>query len=106
MTRPRSPVVLAVLFRLLIWGLAGATSAGVLDITWTAPTANTDGSPLTGLYTYRVYYASGTSTPCPGSAFFTVSGSRFSDATATFTLTGLTQDTVYFVSVAAVGHER
>jgi hypothetical protein len=35
-----------------------------------------------------------------------VSGSRFSDATATFTLTGLTQDTVYFVSVAAVGRER
>jgi hypothetical protein len=54
MTRPRSPVVLALLFLLLIWGLAGATSAGVLDITWTAPTANTDGSPLTGLYTYRV----------------------------------------------------
>lgn len=103
MNRTRIPVVLVVLFLLVLWGLAPGASSGVLDVTWTAPTTDTDGSPLTFLNTYRVYYASGTSTPCPGSAFFTVSGSTFGGATATFTLTGLTQDTVYYVSVAAVG---
>ena len=102
MSRTRSPVVLVVLFLLVLWGLAGGASAGVLDVTWTAPTTNADGLPLTGLDTYRVYYASGTSTPCPGAVFFTVSGSRFSGATATFTLTGLTDNTVYYVSVTAV----
>lgn len=103
MTQTRSPVVLVVLFLLVLWGLAGGVSAGVLDVIWTAPTAITDGSPVTGLNTYRVYYASGTTSPCPGPAFFTVSGSAFSGATVTFTLTGLTQDAIYYVSVAAVG---
>src|SRR5207249_6577454 len=42
--------------------------AGILDASWTAPTTNTDGSPLTDLAAYRVYY--GTSgAPCPGGTF-------------------------------------
>src|SRR5262245_20953871 len=97
MTRTRCPVVLVTLFLFVLWGLVGGASAGVLDVTWRAPTANTDGSPLAGLDTYRIYYASGTSTPCPGAVFVTVGGS-----TVTVTLTGLTENTVYFVSVAAV----
>ena len=43
--------------------------AGILDASWTAPTTNTDGSPLTDLAAYRVYY--GTSgAPCRGARFF------------------------------------
>ena len=97
MTRTGSPVILVTLFLSVLWGLVGVASAGILDVTWTAPTANTDGSPLAGLDSYRIYYASGTSTPCPGAVFATVSGS-----TVTVTLAGLTDNTIYFVSVAAV----
>ena len=103
MSGTRSLVVLVVLFSLVFWGLGGGASAGVLDVTWRAPTTNTDGSPLKALDSHRVYYASGTSSPCPGSAFVTVGRSRFSDAIVTFTLTGLTDNTVYYVSVTAVG---
>jgi plastocyanin len=98
----RTRIILVALFLLVFRGLVGGAIAGVLDVTWAAPTTNTDGSPLTSLDTYRVYYSSGTSTPCPGSAPLTVSGSGFSGATVTFTLTGLTEHTVYYVSIAAV----
>src|SRR5947207_15271028 len=48
--------------------IAIPTEAGILDASWTAPTTNTDGSPLTDLASYRVYY--GTSgAPCPGGTF-------------------------------------
>jgi hypothetical protein len=61
-------------FRLIGLTLSGvllvtATAhAGVLTATWTAPIANTDGSPLTDLALYRVYYSIFDS-PCPGSTF-------------------------------------
>jgi hypothetical protein len=102
MSWTRSLVVLVVLFLLVLWGLGGGVSAGVLDVAWTAPRTNTDGSPLTTLAAYRLYYASETSRPCPGAAFVTVGDSRLSDAIVTFTLTGLTDNMVYYVSVTAM----
>src|SRR5713101_9065387 len=94
-------------FGLLLGGVllvAAPGEAGVLDASWTAPTTNTDGSPLTDLASYRVYY--GTSTPpCPESSFFQVASSTPSPApnqTVTFTLTGLSQNTLYYVSVTAL----
>ena len=65
----RAAVNLVSLGLLLGGVLFGATpaSAGVLDASWTAPTTNTDGSPLTDLASYRVYY--GSSQPCPGVSF-------------------------------------
>src|SRR5262245_40558670 len=66
-------------------------SAGVLDASWTAPTQNTDGSPLTDLVSYRVYYGPATA-PCPGPAFFTVTSPTSSPAPGTvvsYRLTGL-----------------
>src|SRR5213593_3037051 len=79
-------------------------SAGILDASWTAPTTNTDGSPLTDLASYRIYY--GTSTPpCPESSSFQVASSTPSPApnqTVTFTLTGLSENTLYYVSVTAL----
>src|SRR5499426_644742 len=79
-------------------------TAGVLDATWTAPTTNTDGSQLTDLSVYRVYY--GTSdTPCPSGTFVTVpspSPTPPAGQTVSARLTGLINNTVYNVSVAAV----
>src|SRR5262249_37512098 len=49
--------------------LASPGHAGVLNASWTAPTVNTDGSPLTDLGLYRVYYGAGTTDPCRGSSF-------------------------------------
>src|SRR5438128_11277511 len=51
--------------------LASPVRAGVLDSTWNAPTTNADGSPVTGVASYRIYY--GTSNPpCPASSFLAV----------------------------------
>src|SRR3989475_2298723 len=79
-------------------------SAGILDASWTAPTTNTDGSPLTDLASYRVYYGTA-STPCPGSSFVQVTSSTSSpppNQTVTARLTGLTTGALYFVVVTAV----
>src|SRR3989475_10884580 len=82
--------------------------AGILDVSWTAPTTNTDGSPLTDLASYRVYYGA-SSAPCPGASFLQVTSSTSSpppNQTVTFRLTGLSTGTLYNVSVTAVGHTR
>src|SRR5437773_10464185 len=78
--------------------------AGILDASWTAPTTNTDGSPLTDLASYRVYYGSATGS-CPGSIFFEVASPTSSPApntTMSFRLVGLAPGTRYYVSVTAV----
>jgi hypothetical protein len=85
--------------------LAAAWShAGVLNASWTAPTTNTDGSLLTELALYRVYYSTSAS-PCPGSHFVQVATSTSippPDQTVSFQLTGLTTGSSYSVSVTAV----
>src|SRR5438309_1273694 len=79
-------------------------SAGVLDASWTAPTTNTDGSPLIDLASYRVYY--GASAPqCPGGTFVQVPSSTSTPSanqTVISRLTGLTAGTLYNVSLTAV----
>jgi hypothetical protein len=78
--------------------------AGILNASWTAPTTNSDGSPLTDLASYRVYYGT-SSSACPGSSFFQVASSTPSPApnqTVTASLTGLSTGTLYYVSVTAV----
>ncbi|PYM97031.1 MAG: hypothetical protein DME04_00070 [Candidatus Rokuibacteriota bacterium] len=85
--------------------VAGPGHAGVLDASWTAPTTNTDGSPLTDLASYRVYYAAAATDPCPGPAFFQVASPTPSPGpgtTVSLRLTGLTTGTLYYVSVTAV----
>src|SRR5213593_3399816 len=80
------------------------TVAGVLDTSWTAPTTNTDGSALTDLAAYRVYYGTSAS-PCPGGTFVQVPStvsSPPSNQTVSLRLTNLTTGTLYTVSVAAV----
>lgn len=77
---------------------------GVLDASWAAPTVNTDGSPLTDLASYRVYYGQATA-PCPGPVFFQVESPTPSPApntTVSSRLTGLTTGDLYYVAVTAV----
>jgi hypothetical protein len=84
--------------------LVAPGGAGILVVSWTAPTANTDGAPLMDLAVYRVYH--GTSDPpCPGSSFFEMvspTPSPPADQSVAFRLTGLSTGLLYYVSVTAV----
>src|SRR6266481_6352860 len=83
---------------------AGPARAGVLDATWTAPTTNTDGSPLTDLASYRIYYGI-TSSPCPGSSVVQATSPSSSPGpgqTVSQRLTGLTAGALYNVAVTAM----
>src|SRR5437867_13305516 len=85
--------------------LAAVTAhAGILDASWTAPTTNIDGSPLTDLAFYRIYYGTD-SAPCPGSSFVQVASSTpspLSNEPVTFRLTGLSTGNLYYGSITAV----
>jgi hypothetical protein len=86
---------------ILLAALSG--EAGVLDVSWAAPTENLDGSSLTDLASYRVYY--GPDPACPGSAVSQVASptpSPAPDEIVSLRLTGLTTGTFYYVSVTAV----
>jgi Big-like domain-containing protein/ASPM-SPD-2-Hydin domain-containing protein len=92
---------------LLLCGILLVTepgTAGILDATWTAPTTNTDGSPLTDLASYWLYYGT-SSSPCPGSSSIQVASPTSSpgpNQTISVRLTGLTTGTLYNVAVSAV----
>jgi hypothetical protein len=73
---------------------ATASTGGSAAVTWSVPTQNTDGTALTDLSGYRIFY--GTS-PSALTRSVDVSGS----ATTSRTVTGLGQGTYYF-AVAAV----
>jgi hypothetical protein len=83
---------------------ASPGSAGLLDASWAAPTTNIDGSSLTSLVSYRVYFGTG-SAPCPGPSFLPVASPASSPSpnqTVGARLTGLATGTRYFVAVTAV----
>src|SRR5438105_13730366 len=83
-------------------------TAGILDATWTAPTTNTDGSPLTDLKSYRVYY-SASSAPCLGSSLAQIASPTSSpgpNQTVSLRLTGLTIGSRYNVAARAVDAVR
>ena len=83
--------------------VASSGHAGVLTASWTAPTTNTDGSALTDLALYRVYYDTSDS-PCRGSTFFEVASPTpipQPGQTLSFQLTGLTTASIYNVSITA-----
>jgi len=100
-SRPRWLLASLVLAALIF---AGPVGAGVLDASWTAPTTNTNGSQLTDLASYRVYYGPATA-PCPGPAYFQVPSPTTTpgpNTTVSFRLSGLTAGTLYYVAVSAV----
>ncbi len=78
--------------------------AGFLDLAWDAPTTNTDGTPLTDLAIYRVYFGT-SSAPCLGSSFQEVTSPTLSPTpgdSLVLRLGGLTPGTKYFVQVTAL----
>jgi len=78
--------------------------AASLSLSWNAPTANADGSPLQDLAGYRVYI--GTSVPnCPSGSFHSVSSatrSPGSGQTVSTSVTQLTGGTRYYIRITAV----
>jgi hypothetical protein len=66
-----------------------ATPTGSATLSWTAPTSNTDGSPISGLAGYHIYYGTD---PSNLTASIDVVGA----ATTTYAVTGLAPGTYYF----------
>ena len=81
-----------------------APGAGMLTASWTEPTTNTDGTPLTDLASYRLYYGTAP-TPCPGTLFITKAApvpTPAANSILTQPVTGLIEGTRYYVSVTAL----
>jgi len=70
-----------------------AATAGTATLTWTAPIINTDGTPVTPLSGYTIYYGTSQSAMTQTVA---VSGA----GTTTYQLTGLAAGTWYFAVAA------
>lgn len=95
--RRRPAVVLAA----MALAAAGCASGGVLDVSWSTPKTNADGSPRTDATSYVVYYST-KNQPCPGGTFVKVSPRQVSDQKVSVQLTGLKPGELYYVSVVAV----
>lgn len=102
---------ISMLVALLVF-TAPVHAAGVLDATWTEPITNTDGSALTDLGSYKIYYLqTATALACPGTQFFTKPAPLATpgpNSMQSFGLTGLVAGQPYRVQVTAVdltGHE-
>ena len=55
--------------------------AASLDVSWTGPTTNADGTPLVDLAGYRVYLGAAAPPPCPGTPFGAVASSSVAPTT-------------------------
>ena len=88
-----------------VFSTEAPVGAGVLDASWTAPDRTiTNGSPLTDLGSYRVYYGA-TSSPCHGASSFQVASSTPNPPAGqivSYRLRGLTTGSRYYVTVSAV----
>jgi hypothetical protein len=71
---------------------ASATGTGSATLTWAAPTHNTDGSPVTGLVGYHIYY--GTSQSDPSKSI------NVAATSTSYVVEGLAPGTYYFTVVA------
>jgi len=73
------------------------TFAGKISLSWIAPTTNADGSPLTNLAGYILYYGTAS-----GSYIHSVDVGNVT----TYTLTGLAQGQTYYIVTAAYNISR
>ena len=84
--------------------LIGCATGGVLDASWVAPVTNTDGTPVTEVVSYRVYYSTA-DPPCPRGTAIVAAAPKVPlapDQRLSVRLTGLTLGELYYVAVTAV----
>jgi len=97
-------LVLAGFISVAILASLSRADAASLNVSWTAPTTNADGTPLKDLAGYRLYL--GTQTPaCPSASFHSVSSTTAAPAAnqqVSQRLTGLSVNTTYVGRVTAV----
>jgi hypothetical protein len=68
------------------------TPGGMISLTWDPPTTNTDGSPLTNLSGFKIYY---------GTVSRTYDHFIDVENVTTYTLFGLTQGSTYYITATA-----
>ncbi len=84
--------------------LPAPTFAGHLDLGWTAPATNTDGSQLTDLASYRIYYTTA-SGACKNATAQTLAApipNPVAGTMVSYSLSGLSTGSTYFVQVSAL----
>ena len=91
---PRSRVLMLYGLILSLVFMAEWVYAGEAELTWTAPTQNTDGTPLTDLAGFKIYMGTTLGGPYP------VSIDIADPAATTFTVPNLSEGTYFFVSTA------
>lgn len=91
---PRARVLMLYGLILSLVFMAEWAHAGEAELTWTAPTQNTDGSALTDLAGFKLYMGTTLGGPYP------VSIDIADPAATTFTVPNLSEGTYYFVSTA------
>src|ERR1700690_2896019 len=74
-----------------------AVAGGTITLDWDAPTTNTDGTPLTDLAGYKIYYG-----PTPGNYTTALDVGNV----RTFAVNNLTEGLTYYFSVAAYNSAR
>ena len=84
--------------------LTGCATGGILNASWVAPVTNTDGTPVTEVVSYRVYYSTA-DPPCPRGTAIVAAAPKVPlppNQRLEVRLTGLTPGKLYYVAVAAV----
>jgi len=105
-SRVRTTVgVLAVPFIALVVGALNG-EAGSLDLAWTGPTINADGTPLVDLAGYRIYLGAAGLPRCPDEESFGAvalpPSAPISGETLAYQVPGLTPGTTYVALITAV----
>lgn len=96
-------MILPLALLLVAWAGIAEAAPGLLDASWGAPTTNADGSTLTDLGSYRVYYSTGS--PCRGATFLSVPAPTPVPVAGTrvgVLITGIASGTSYNVTVTAL----
>ncbi len=105
MSRLRTTVVFLVIPVISLAVSALAVEAGSLDLAWTGPTINADGTPLVDLAGYRIYLGASGLPRCPDESFGAVAfppSAPTSGETLAYQVPGLTPGTTYVALITAV----
>jgi hypothetical protein len=100
----RVVALLGTVFEALVILAGCAAREGVLLASWMPPSTNTDGSPLTDLASYRIYFNT-VGSPCPGGLSVKVDAAavgRTPDGRVSVILSNFVVGQIYHVAVTAV----